>query len=321
MLGAFGTSTASDLARLAASYDARSWSSDNPGFVDFSIPFDSERVPVMPLEWFVELRTPLSHSLATEQRIRLGNEIIRWLLSGILHGERAAAALSRQLYAIFSSPAARACMANQAREEDRHSAAFEAYLRLRWRAAHPAGDAFERFCRYLLATDNVEHKVVGMCVLVEGFAMGALSNIRAHTKDAVLARILALVLRDESAHHAFGTLWLQEKSKSATEHEWIRLCQFARWGFEILRVNLLSIRQRRHIYANVGVDWRAMREAVRQGRKESPSGHGLEASVNPLGVVATSLLRAGLVRDADRPHLRQWLNERPTPGKFHPITD
>lgn len=304
---AVGAGRGERLRRLAASFDERVWDPSDPAYLDLSRPFDTATEPVMPETWFPELRTPLAQALPPPERAGLGNEIIRWLLSGILRGERAAATLCRQIEAAADDPLVKACAANQAREEDRHDAAFARYIAARWGTPHPAGAAFGRFVDELIATDRISLKIVGMSVLVEGFAMGALSNIREHTHDPALARLLGLVLRDESVHHGFGALWLEHFAAGCAADEWAKLQRFAGRGFDVLCVNLLSVHQRRRVYARAGLDWRAVRAAVRSQRRDSARIPGPEETVNPLRVVARNLDRAGLIGSADRPRLQPWL--------------
>jgi hypothetical protein len=269
--------------------------------------FDARLQSVMPAEWYPEIRADTGDALSEGQRTQLGNEIIRWLLSGILAGERAAAALCRQIERKVFDPTAKVYAANQAREEDRHDLAFTNYLATRWGTPYPVGRAFGRFLEYLLTTRKLSHKVVGMSILVEGFAMGALSNIRAHTSDPALAKMLTLVLRDESVHHNFGALWIMEQRAQGGAEAWEDLQHFAIRGFDVLRINLLSIRQRRQVYRCVGRDWREVRAAVRRLRRDAGHSPGLEEDINPLSVVALNLDRAGLIPDSERGRLHHWL--------------
>jgi hypothetical protein len=159
----------------------------------------------------------------------------------------------------------------------------------------------------LLTTRKLSPKVVGRGLLVEGFAWGALSSIRAHTSDPALAKMLTLVLRDESVHHNFGALWIMEHRAHCGAEAWEDLQHFAIRGFDALRINLLSIRQRSDVYRCVGRDWREVRAAVRRLRRNAERSPGLEEDINPLSVVALNLDRAGLIPDSERGRLRHWL--------------
>jgi len=312
MLCRSNRNAADELGRFVDSFDERCWDPAVTADLDLSRPFDTRAHPVMPEAWFPELRTPLCAALSPADRVHLGNEIIRWLLSGILAGERAAAHLCRQIGAKLDDPLAARCVLNQAREEDRHVAAFTRYLAARWGAPYPVGAALGRFYDDLIETERVEFKIVGMSILVEGFAMGALSNIRAHTNDPALRQMLGLVLRDEAVHHGFGEIWLEQHAATCDRAGWIDLQRFAMRGFDTLRVNLLSIRQRRTVYARIGLDWRRVRTAVHGLRRESVQAPPVEEHINPLSVLARNLDRMGLVLDGARPRLSHWLE--PTAG-------
>jgi len=273
----------------------REWGPDDPEVMDLSQPFDVRRQAIMPEEWFPELRSAVGRDLTVAERIALGNEIIRWFLSGILHGEQAAFYISAQLCLRLEDAAAREFMANQAREEARHARAFSRYIARRWGAAYSPGEAFGRLLRDLHDTDRIDYKIVGMSGLIEGFAMGALSNIRAHTLDPALDRMLGHVLRDETVHHNFGTIWLEETRGRYSGLDWQELRHFAHRAYLALRLNLVSIYQRREIYAPLGLDWRRVRLAIRESRGRREKAPGLEEGINPLTVLARNLVRMGLM--------------------------
>jgi len=285
---------------LTSTADERRWSPDDPSVLCLERPFDVRRQAVMPDAWYPELRSTAAEALAKDDRIRLGNEIIRWFLSGILQGEKTAFHLCAQLGTRLEDAAAREFMAVQAQEEVRHARAFSAYIAERWGTPYPVGDAFMRFLDELHATVHVDRKIVGMGILIEGFAMGALSNIRAHTLDPALARLLGHVLRDESVHHNFGTIWLEAAHRDYGEQEWRTLQRFARRGFQTLCLNLISIAQRRVVYAPFGLEWHAVRAAVRADRARPDRAPGLEEAINPLTVLARNLKRAKLFSAAER---------------------
>src|ERR1700675_3797760 len=100
------------------------WDPYNPAYLDFAQNFDLERLSIMPLERFPELNCAASEHLDEGQKIRLANQIQRWNLSNILHGEQGALSLSASLCDILLDPGAQEYAANQTREEARHVAAF-----------------------------------------------------------------------------------------------------------------------------------------------------------------------------------------------------
>lgn len=252
---------------------------------------------IMPAAWYPELRTPAAAALPERDRERLGDAVLRWLLSGILHGEQAAETICGQMSVRFANPVARAFAATQAAEESRHVAAFARYIALRWGEPYPAGEAFGAYLRGLVASESLPAKLVGINLLVEGFAMGAFANIAAHTRDRALAAMLREVMRDEAAHHQFGLYWAERAPEGLAAAERRQAQAAARQGFRALYLNLVSIRQRRAVYAPFGLDWRRVRDAVRVAR-ESAAAPGLEENINPLTVLARMLGKSGLLDGA-----------------------
>src|SRR5712691_1644186 len=82
------------------------WDPYNPAYLDFAQPFDLERESIMPLERFPELNCAATEHLDEGQKIRLANQIQRWNLSNILHGEQGALSLSASLCDILIDPGA-----------------------------------------------------------------------------------------------------------------------------------------------------------------------------------------------------------------------
>ena len=115
------------------------WDPYNPAYLDFAQPFDLAHEPVVALERFPELNCAATEHLDEGRKIRLANEIQRWNLSNILHGEQGALSLSASLCDILLDPGAQEYAANQAREEARHVAAFGRYVALRWGTPYPVG--------------------------------------------------------------------------------------------------------------------------------------------------------------------------------------
>lgn len=296
-----------DIDILLNTAEDRNWDPGDPNVMDFSRPFDVTRRSVMPEEWFPELRSGIASDLNEDQRILLGNEIIRWFLSGILHGEQVALYICAQLCTRLEDPAAQEFMANQAREEARHARAFTIYLVRRWGSPYAPSDAFGRLLHRLYKSARIDQKIVGMSVLIEGFAMGALSNIRAHTHDPALANVLGFILRDEAVHHNFGAFWLAEESGQYTQQDWRDLQSFTLQGYQALRLNLVSIYQRREVYGRFGLDWREVRDAVQDIRGFHDRAPGLEEDINPLAVLAKNLDRANLISAKNRSRFGSWL--------------
>ncbi len=306
-----------ELDRMILSADERRW---DPAEIDLSTAYDPDREGIMPDAWFPELRTSLAGRLSDRQRHRLGNEVLRWFLSGILHGEQAALNVCAQLGASFTNPIAQAFIANQVGEEARHVAAFARYLDGRWGPPYRVGEAFGGFLNEVIGTDDVARKMVGICVLVEGFAMGAFANIHAHARDPALKAMLRNVMRDEAVHHNFGLMWMDHALATLSNRDVDALGNWAIGGFRALYLNLVSIRQRRAVFAPFGLDWRAMRAEVRAERRLGAALRGLEEDLNPLSVLARALNRNGLLSKRARARLARWLDAHGRAAEFGAAT-
>ena len=86
-----------------------------------------------------ELRRAVIDRLDEGQQIKLRNEIMRWQISNIIHGEQGAPNLSTSLANILLNAGAQEFATNQALEEARHVAEFSYYMKSRWAAAYPVG--------------------------------------------------------------------------------------------------------------------------------------------------------------------------------------
>ena len=115
------------------------WDPTDPRYLDFTEPFDLENEYLMPADFAPELATPIADRLDEKQRIRLSNQVTRWMISAILHGEQGALSLSASLCHVLRDPGAQEYAANQAREEARHVTGFSMYIAHRWGTPLPAG--------------------------------------------------------------------------------------------------------------------------------------------------------------------------------------
>ena len=115
-----------------------------------------------------ELRGAVLDRLDQGQQIKLGNEIMRWQISNVIHGEQGALNLSTSLADILLDAGAWEYSTNQACEEARHIPGFSNYMGARWGAAYPVGDVLGDLLDDLIKTPVVFKKLVGMQMLLEG---------------------------------------------------------------------------------------------------------------------------------------------------------
>src|SRR5580704_7770979 len=272
------------------------WDPQNPAYLDFSTPFDLDREPIMPLARFPELNCAATDHLDESTKIRLANQIQRWTLSGILHGEQGALSLSASLCDILVDPGAQEYAANQTREEARHVAAFSRYVQVRWGTPYPVGPVLGEFLDDIVKSPIVYKKLIGMQMLLEGLAMGAFASVQAHTRDPLLKRLVQLVMTDEAFHHKFGKIWADRTLPKLSREEHERVEDWTAQVFETLLFNLSSLSQRAYIYEAFGLDVKVLRESVREsfagGRKNS-----LREGTNIFRVLVKTLLKAGIVTD------------------------
>jgi hypothetical protein len=283
------------------------WDPYNPAYLDFAQPFDLERDSVMPLHRFPELNCAATEHLDPGQKIRLANEIQRWNLSNILHGEQGALSLSASLCDILLDPGAQEYAANQTREEARHVAAFGRYIKVRWGRPYPVGDMLGAFLDDIVHTPLVYKKLVGMQILLEGLAMGAFANLHAHTNDPLLQRLVQLVMTDEAFHHKFGKIWADRTLPKLSREQHERVEDWTAEVFETLLFNLSSIAQRGYIYEAFGLDPVVLRESVREafagGRKRA-----MREGTNVFRVLVKTLFKAGIVTERTMHVYAAWLD-------------
>ena len=272
------------------------WDPYNPAYLDFTLSWDLDREPLLPLERFPELNCGATEHLDEGQKIRLANQIQRWTLSNILHGEQGALSLSASLCDILLDPGAQEYAANQVREEARHVAAFGRYVMARWGTPYPVGPVLGEFLHDIVLSPVVYKKLIGMQMLLEGLAMGAFANLHAHARDPLLKRLVQLVMTDEAFHHRFGKIWADRTIPRLTREEHEQVEDWTARVFEILLFNLSSMAQRAYVYEGFGLDVGRLRDSVRErfhgGRKNS-----LKEGTNVFRVLVKTLLKAGIVTD------------------------
>jgi hypothetical protein len=283
------------------------WDPHNAAYLDFAQPFDLERLSLMPLDRYPELNCAATEHLDDGQKIRLANEVQRWALSNILHGEQGALSLSASLCDILRDPGAQEYAANQTREEARHVAAFSKYIAARWGEPYPVGDALGGFLADIVGSPLVYKKLIGMQILLEGLAMGAFANLHAHAADPLLKRLVQLVMTDEAFHHRFGKIWADRTLPRMTREEHERVEDWTAQVFETLLFNLSSLSQRAYIYERFGLDPKVLRDSVREafagGRKRA-----MQESTNIFRVLVKTLFKAGIITDRTMRVYAAWID-------------
>ena len=103
-----------------------------------------------------------------------------------------------------------------------------------------------------------------MQLLVEGLAMGAFSMAHADTNDPLLKRLLQLVMSDEAFHHKFGKIWADRTVPQLNSSEHKEVEDWAESLFLELIFNLANPREKKDIFASVGLDWKWVLEETQK---------------------------------------------------------
>lgn len=284
---------------ISATHD-HFWDPLDPRYIDFSEPFDLDNEYLMPPEMSMELQTAVRDKLTEQQRIQLVNRSTQWSLSSILHGEQGALSLSASLVHILRDPGAQEYAANQTREEARHVTGFNRYVMARWGKPLPCGPALENLLTEMVSSHFVWKKIVGMQMLVEGLAMGAFANMYTHTNDPLLKKLCQFVMTDEAFHHKFGKIWADRTIPKLNEEERNKIEDWAAEVFQGLLFNLGSPEQKKSIYAEFGLEWEWVQEAVREAFTDQLIRQRLQDSTSIFRVLIKTLLKAGIITDRTR---------------------
>jgi len=233
------------------------WDPNDTKYISFDKDFDMEKQYLVdPRVFCLELQVPtIAERLTEKQKIKLANESFGWVLSQILHGEQGALSLSASLCHILKDPGAQEYAANQTREEARHVAAFTKYIEKRWGKPYKVGDTLGRVLDDIVSSDEVYKKIVGMQLLIEGLAMGAFSMAHKDTNDPLLEDLLQLVMSDEAFHHKFGKIWADRTIPQLNSSERKEVEDWSERLFLELVFNLANPREKKDIFASVGLDW------------------------------------------------------------------
>lgn len=293
---------------IIASTDDHFWDPDDPAYVDYARPFDTKNDMLMPRDFIIELNCAVADRLDEGQQIRLANEVTRFNLSQILHGEQGALSLSASLCHILLDPGAQEYAANQVREEARHVNAFSKYIAARWGEPLPVGRTLGALMNELVLAPEVYKKLIGMQMLIEGLAMGAFATLHSKTRDPLLRRVVQLVMTDEAFHHRFGRIWANRTVPKLTEEEHEKVEQWAAKCFETLLFNLINSEQKQIIYPQFGLEWQWVRAAVMEAFTDAQRRLVMQQGTNVFRVLIKTLLNAGIITERTRPMYAMWVD-------------
>jgi hypothetical protein len=284
------------------------WDPMDPAYVDFSQDFALEDETLMPRDFVIELNCAVADKLDEGQRIQLANEVTRFNLSQILHGEQGALSLSASLCHVLWDPGAQEYAANQVREEARHVTAFSRYIGRRWGSPLPVGRTLGSLMNELVLAPEVYKKLIGMQMLIEGLAMGAFATLHSKTNDPLLRRAVQLVMTDEAFHHRFGRIWAKRTVPKLTEAEHVKVENWAAQCFHTLFNNLVNSEQKQAIYPPFGLDWQWVRAAVMEAFTDSDRRRVMRESTNIFRVLIKTLLHGGIITERTRHLYDAWVD-------------
>jgi hypothetical protein len=293
---------------ISATHD-HFWDPMDKAYIDYDDKsFDPKTQLIMPREQVLELTSAVADQLDEGQQIALGNQIMRWNLSNILHGEQGAMSLSASLCHLLTDPGAQEYASNQAREEARHVTGFGRYIEKRWGKPFPVGQTLGSLLDELVGAQEVYKKLVGMQLLVEGLAMGAFASIHSHTNDPVLKRLTQLVMTDEAFHHKFGKIWAERTIPKLSEEEHNRVEDWAARCFETILFNLINVEQKKDIYGQFGLEWEWVRDACQEVFTDEDRREALKEQTNIFRVLVKTLVKADIVTDRTRNIYATWVS-------------
>ncbi|HEY2773361.1 MAG TPA: ferritin-like domain-containing protein [Candidatus Binatia bacterium] len=304
----YGERTGAFDAIISATHD-HFWDPVDPAYIDYeSTSFDLTQETIMPMDFSVELNSAVADKLDEGQKIRLANEVSRWSLSSLLHGEQGALSLSASLCHILRDPGALEYASNQVREEARHVTAFTKYIHKRFGTPYPCGQTLGELMSELVLAPEVYKKLVGMQMLIEGLAMGAFATLHTKTRDPLLRRMVQLVMTDEAFHHRFGKIWADRTVPQLSEEQHEIVEQWAADCFQKIFFNLVNAEQKQVIYGQFGLDWQWVRSAVQEAFTDNDRRRLMRENTNIFRVLIKTLLNAGIITDRTRGVYAMWVD-------------
>jgi len=285
---------------ISATHD-HFWDPLDKKYIDFDEhPWDLDTMDIQPDEMVPALLTDYvkeHFEKHPEQRIRFKNEIARWSMSAILHGEQGALNLSASLCHVLRDPGAQEYAANQCREEGRHVTAFAKYINKRWGSPLPCGTVLAGLLQEIVHAPEVYKKIIGMQMLVEGLAMGAFATIYQRWNDPLAKKLTQLVMTDEAFHHKFGKIWADRTIPKLTKEEHNIVEDWAAHCFQTLLFNLVAPHQMKDIYARFGLDPDLVMEGFQKVATDEARREQMKESTNIFRVLVKTLWNAGIITE------------------------
>ncbi len=285
------------------------WDPLDSRYIDFTTPFDIDKEMIIPEFLVPSLKTDLVNDrLQGPDRVRFVNQVARWILSTILHGEQGALSLSASLCHVLRDPGAQEYAANQTREEARHVTAFTCYIQARWGTPLPAGPTLTNLLGEIVNAPEVYKKIIGMQMLVEGLAMGAFATLFNLSADPLLVRLTQLTMTDEAFHHRFGKIWADRTIPHLSQEEHDVVEDWAVECFQTLLFNLINPEQMKSVYAEFDLDWQEVTDALVDVFTDNERRREMQESTNIFRVLIKTLLRSGIITNRTRAYYATYVD-------------
>ena len=184
--------------------------------IDWDRDVDPAR-PILEGEGFGFSQMPFYQRLSKVQQEALRVHSAAHRLSQFLHGEQGALMTAATLAHSVPDYEAKLYSATQTMDEARHVEVFEKYVQ-KIAIVYPVSPFLKGLIDATLKSDHWVKIAIGMNVVIEGLAMGAFHNMMRITGCDLLRDIVALTMRDEARHVAFGNLYVGQ-ALAAMHHD------------------------------------------------------------------------------------------------------
>lgn len=177
--------------------------------LDWSYPVDPSRLLMDEDPIGGMFRVPVVQKLGESQRQTLAAHLAAHRLSQFLHGEQGALMTAAALTHAVPDYQGKLYAATQTMDEARHVEVYARYIQ-KLAIVYPMSSALKQVIDMTLTASHWVKIAIGMNMVVEGLALAAFHNMLRVTPCELLRKILQGVLRDESRHVAFGSLYVGE---------------------------------------------------------------------------------------------------------------
>ena len=289
--------------------------------IDWDAPFDKSDFP-MP-----QITNPMNgyheyDALSHEEKVRFSWKNHAQTASQFLHGEQGAMLVASQLVSAAPTYDAKLYASSQTFDEARHVEVFNEYLRRRCGMVYPINPNLKALIDKVLADERWDLKFIGMQLVIEGLALAAFGSIIQTSSDPLFKQVIALVMRDEGRHVAFGVNYLEDWIKALPQEEIEDRAEFAYQATLIMRDRLFSL----DVAREYGFDLEAVHKHIIESQVIKLFQHLLFERIIP------NFKRVGLLTEKIRPKFEamgamayedcvgdldiDWANlERPLPTK------